>query len=179
MRWDAPQNAFLNIHGRIIATFEQLEVHPDEYLILVENSFVNDILDHVRSIYKVGRCSPAASERTIVYHDLDRELLPFKKMMRLLILEAGRLVISNRESRSNGYWRKSTYGIDWEITVFLFRVLIITDEMLLNVSTTDYVSFTKGCFLGQEPISKVYNRSKPTWRLVVKSENECSSRGEK
>jgi folate-binding Fe-S cluster repair protein YgfZ len=45
---------------------------------------------------------------------------------------------------------------------------------LLNVSEReDLVSFTKGCFLGQEPISKVHNRSKPTWKLVVKSAEDC------
>ncbi|MBP6344212.1 MAG: hypothetical protein KA403_09765, partial [Candidatus Omnitrophica bacterium] len=37
-----------------------------------------------------------------------------------------------------------------------------------------HVSYTKGCFLGQEPIAKVHNRSKPTWKLVVRPEDESS-----
>jgi hypothetical protein len=28
--------------------------------------------------------------------------------------------------------------------------------------------------LGQEPISKVYNRSKPSWKLVVRFEDDCA-----
>ena len=45
---------------------------------------------------------------------------------------------------------------------------------MLNVSATELVSFTKGCFLGQEPASKVHNRSRPTWQLMVKYTHECS-----
>jgi len=47
------------------------------------------------------------------------------------------------------------------------------DEMILNVGY-DRVSLTKGCYLGQEFVSKVHSRAKPTWKLVVKSEDECS-----
>src|SRR3989338_4843053 len=49
-----------------------------------------------------------------------------------------------------------------------------TDEFLLNVSDGKFVSYTKGCFLGQEPVAKVHNRSKPTWKLEVRCEDECS-----
>ena len=48
-----------------------------------------------------------------------------------------------------------------------------TDDFVLNVDPDEYVSFTKGCFLGQEPVSKVHNRSRPTWQLMVKYEDEC------
>jgi len=44
----------------------------------------------------------------------------------------------------------------------------------LNVSENDFVSFTKGCFLGQEPIAKVHHRSRPTWKMVVRFEDESS-----
>ena len=50
-----------------------------------------------------------------------------------------------------------------------------TDEFLLNVSEDEFVSFAKGCFLGQEPISKVHNRSRPAWKLVVRYEDECGA----
>ena len=48
------------------------------------------------------------------------------------------------------------------------------DEFLLNISDEEFVSYAKGCFLGQEPISKVHNRSKPTWKLVVRYQDECT-----
>jgi len=48
------------------------------------------------------------------------------------------------------------------------------DEFLLNIDESTYVSYTKGCFLGQEPVAKVHNRSKPTRKLVVMFEVECA-----
>ena len=48
------------------------------------------------------------------------------------------------------------------------------DDMVLNVDEHDFVSYTKGCFLGQEPVAKVHNRSKPTWKLAVRYEDELS-----
>jgi folate-binding protein YgfZ len=44
-------------------------------------------------------------------------------------------------------------------------------EMLLNVGQ-DLVSFTKGCFLGQEVLARVHHKSKPPYKLVVRKESE-------
>ena len=48
------------------------------------------------------------------------------------------------------------------------------DEFILNVHEHDYVSYTKGCFLGQEPVAKVHNRAQPSRRLIVAFEDLCS-----
>jgi folate-binding protein YgfZ len=48
------------------------------------------------------------------------------------------------------------------------------DEFILNVHEYDYVSYTKGCFLGQEPVAKVHNRAQPSRKLVVAFEDQCS-----
>jgi len=50
------------------------------------------------------------------------------------------------------------------------------NEFVLNVSAEDVVSFKKGCFLGREQVSKVHNRSSPTWQLVVQYKNERSGK---
>ncbi|MBI2147203.1 hypothetical protein HYU19_01870, partial [Candidatus Woesearchaeota archaeon] len=39
-------------------------------------------------------------------------------------------------------------------------------EMALNVGE-DFISFTKGCFVGQEVIARVKNKSKPPKKLAV------------
>ena len=48
------------------------------------------------------------------------------------------------------------------------------DEFILNVHEQEYVSYTKGCFLGQEPVAKVHNRAQPSRRLIVQFEDQCS-----
>lgn len=42
------------------------------------------------------------------------------------------------------------------------------DEMVLNVFGDDAVSFTKGCYLGQEVLARVHYRAKPPKKLVVR-----------
>lgn len=166
---DKPQNAFVNIHGRIVATFDQLKIAADEFLVLIEKSFVENVFSHID---KFVRLSQVHIERKneYVYFDLDGDV-PWGKGDYVIQQKKGRLIITQRE---------------WEVNVScqefsLFRLkcripwhgVDYRDEFLLNVSTEDFVSFTKGCFLGQEPIAKVYNRSKPTWRLEVRYEDEC------
>ena len=38
----------------------------------------------------------------------------------------------------------------------------------MNVANEEFVSYTKGCYLGQEIIARVHHRSKPPKKLVVK-----------
>ena len=47
--------------------------------------------------------------------------------------------------------------------------------MLLNVADEAWVSYTKGCYLGQEIVARVHFRSKPPKKLVVRSEGEADT----
>ena len=69
-------------------------------------------------------------------------------------------------------WSSETHAnsiSDEEFTLFrldhnipLMGVDYQADEFILNVHEHDYVSYTKGCFLGQEPVAKVHNRAQPS-----------------
>lgn len=168
-----PQNAFVNIHGRIIATFDQLKVGDDEYWLVIDAPFVKDVLAHVE---RYARLSQTAIEQKDleVFFDLTGEgaINPDEKT---IAQKKGRMILANPGARRGNV-------SDEEFTLFRVSHNIPAmgfdfkqDEFLLNVSETDFVSFTKGCFLGQEPISKVHNRAKPTWKLVTKFEDECST----
>lgn len=166
---DAPRNAFLNIHGRIIATIAQVPRGPREYLLFVEKDFVPPLLQHLDRYLKLGGVRVEPLEMA-VFHDLDGTFQPADAVT--VPLPAGRLVATAQPAEANVSAE--------EYTLFRLHHNLplqgpdYRDEMLLNVDTRDFVSFTKGCFLGQEPVSKVYNRSKPTWRLVAKAVDECS-----
>ena len=151
----APHNAFLNLHGRIIATFDQVKMSDDEIWIVVANSAVEPLAQHLDRYLKLGGVTMQKRDEK-VYFDLDN---------------AAQLVVSQNEYPSS--------VSEDEFRLFRLKNNIplhcvdYTDEMILNVGY-DFVSFTKGCYLGQEFVSKVHNRSKPTWKLVVKAEEECS-----
>ncbi len=168
---DAPQNAFLNIHGRIMATFDQVQISQDEIWIVLNAHYVDMILEYLNMYAALSKVSIVQSEQQ-VYFDMDQDG-SLNDSKNVIIPQAqGQIVISLHELESNVSEENFTlfrlknhislHGVDY------------TDEFVLNVNQTDFVSFTKGCFLGQEPVAKVHNRSKPTWKLVVRSESECS-----
>ncbi len=164
------QSAFVTIHGRIIATFDQYKIDDDQVVIVVGRNFLQDVLTHLDRYMKLGGIK-VEELHGHVYFDLFNELSVEKDDFAIL-QKKGKLIVTKRELSAN--------VSDDEFLLFRLKNNIplhgvdYKDEMILNVSETDFVSFTKGCFLGQEPISKVHNRSKPSWKLVVKNEDELS-----
>jgi len=166
---DQPRNAFLNVNGRIISTFDQLKVSDEEFYIVVASSVVEVLMDHLDKFIRLSRAVVHALPLR-VYYDLAGEyrlaegefLIPQKK---------GNFILTPKELKSD---------VSDEAFV-LFRLendiplqgIDYHNELILNVHEDDFVSFTKGCFLGQEPVAKVHNRSQPTWRLSVCFEDEC------
>ena len=167
---EAPNNAFLNIHGRIIAAFNQIQIDEDDFLIVVEKDYTSALLKHLE---RFAALSGTKIEQTKLsaYFDLDNSV-PVEGGDQIIPQKKGKLIITPRNLKTTASEEEfrlfrlanniPLHGIDFK------------DDFLLNVSMSDFVSFTKGCYLGQEPVSKVYNRSKPSWRLTVKKEKECT-----
>ena len=167
--FDKPKNAFLNVHGRIVATFDQIQVGADHFLIVLERPFLDGVFAHVERFVKLSRVS-ITTEDYRVYFDLEGSYQA--ALGEFIILEKkGQLVITPQDLAST--------VSDEEFTLFRLKHNVpihgvdYNDEMILNVNDDEYVSYTKGCFLGQEPVAKVHNRSKPTWKLVVRYEDQC------
>lgn len=150
-------NAFLNQHGRIIATFFQQQSAEDEFLVAVPPVTVEDLLQHLDRYAKLSHTQIQHADLK-AYMDIDTAKVLFKKEN-----------IPNQLSEDQfTLFRLEHYlpflGVDYQV-----------QEFILNIDENLYVSYTKGCFLGQEPVSKVHSRSKPTRKLVVKFEDECTS----
>ncbi|MCB9771426.1 MAG: hypothetical protein H6754_02615 [Candidatus Omnitrophica bacterium] len=168
---DKPRNAFVNIHGRIIATFDQLKINDEKFLLVIEGDFVQAVLDHVDRYARLSK-TIITLENFFVNFDLDGDY-KLQNSEFAICQKHGQLILTLRDELVS--------VSEEEFTLFRLKNNIpllgvdYKDEMLLNVSETDFVSFTKGCFLGQEPIAKVHHRSRPTWVLKVKFEDECTS----
>ncbi len=167
---DRPRNAFLDLHGRIIAACDQIRVGPDKILIVVEEKYVQALCDHLDKYIKLSR-AVVTKEDYRVYFDCEGSFKPSDGDF-VIAQKKGQLVITRKNLET---------GVSQE-EITLFRVqnnipiqgIDYSNEMLLNVSEEEFVSYTKGCFLGQEFIAKVHSRSRPTWRLVVKAQDDCS-----
>lgn len=167
---DAPRNAFLSQHGRIIATFDQIKRGDDEYLIVIEPFALDPLMGHIKKFLMLNKTT-AEPVAWNVYFDLEGSYKPVADDA-VIAQKSGQMVLTTKNLPAD--------VSDEEFTLFRLKNTIpvhgidYTDELLLNIDEYEHVSYTKGCFLGQEPIAKVHNRSKPTWKLVVRPYDECS-----
>ncbi len=153
---DKPRNAFVDLQGKIVAVVDQVLLSQDEVLLAVERQFVGRLMSHLDKYLRLGDTVIEVDARWNAAFDLDRGIV-------LLKAEKFSSTVSDEEYRL--YRVKNNLpvqGVDFD------------REMLLNVFDEELVSYTKGCYLGQEIIARVHYRSKPPKKLVVKRENECS-----
>jgi folate-binding protein YgfZ len=167
---EAPRNAFVTIHGMMVAAFDQLKLNSEEVIAVFEEPFVDAALAHIDRFLKVGGVK-VEQPKLNIYFDLDGDV---KEAQQDHVIEfpVGRLILTERFFTPN--------VSDEDFSLFRLKHFIpvqgidFKDDFILNIGDKEYVSFTKGCYLGQEPVAKVHNRSKPTWKLVVKAEEECT-----
>lgn len=153
---EAPLNAFLNMHGRIIATFRQHQISDDEFMISVPSIGVENLLKHVERYAKLSRVQLETSSWK-TYIDLDSKQIIWDQRDFPNAISESEFTLFRLENQM------ALMGVDYQ-----------ADEFILNVHEYKYTSYTKGCFLGQEPVAKVHNRSRPTRQLVVRFQDELT-----
>ena len=160
---DKPHNAFLNLHGRIIATFDQVGSGEDEFLLVIAPLAWGPLCAHVDKYARLNKTTLEALPLN-AYFDLDGDA-PVHQGDWSIPQNAGRMILTPRtlpQTVSAGAF--TLFRLKYQIPV---HGVDYADEMVLNVHEYDFVSYIKGCFLGQEPVAKVHNRSRPTWKLTV------------
>lgn len=153
---EAPLNAFLNMHGRIIATFRQHKISDEEFLISVPSSVVAGLLKHLERYAKLSRVTLGACTWK-TYIDLDSQEIIWEQQDFPNAVSESEFTLFRLENQM------PLMSIDYQ-----------AEEFILNVHEYNYTSYTKGCFLGQEPVAKVHNRSRPTRQLVVRFQDELT-----
>ncbi len=167
---DQPRNAFLNAHGRIIAVFDQVLAGDDEFLIAVQTAYAQPLTAHLDKFARLNKTTITPSPLQ-VYFDLTADA-PLGQEDYAIAQKHGRILLTRRilpSTISPGAF--TLFRLKYQIPV---QGIDYTDEMVLNVDEHEFVSYTKGCFLGQEPVAKVHSRSKPSWKLIVRYEDELT-----
>jgi len=152
---ESPLNAFLTQHGRIIATIRQQRASDEEFFISVPACAADNLLKHLERYAKLSHVRLEPGHRG-VYIGLDDNSIVWDSQPHANSISDGEFTLYRLEHGM------PLMGVDYQ-----------ADEFILNVHEDDYVSYTKGCFLGQEPVAKVHNRSKPSRKLIVVFEDQC------
>ena len=167
---DQPKNAFLDIYGKIIATFEQRQISQDKIIIVMERKFLDMLINHLDKYLGLAKAKIEILDYN-VYYNLDNDYEVIEGEF-IIPQKNGQIIITKKQIPNQISEQDFTFfrlhnnipihGIDYN------------NEMILNVSE-EFVSYTKGCYLGQEIISRVHNLGKPPKKLTVKHCDECNT----
>jgi folate-binding protein YgfZ len=163
----------VDLKGRIVAVADQAMLSAQEILLVIEGRFLERLRNHLEK-YLFLMDTKLEEEIKSVYFDLegsyvkgaDETVIPQKK---------GALVVTDKAA--------GAHVSEEEFTLFRVQNFIpiqgidFDRELLLEVCDEEYVSYTKGCYLGQEIIARVHHRSRPARRLIVLREDLVSLKG--
>ena len=153
--------------GKIVAVADQILTEPNEALIVVESAFVKRLLGHLESYLQFLPTRIHPEENLRVYFDLGSVYKPSEGEW-TIPQKKGQLIVTPKElpaSVTEEEFKKFRLEIGLPVQGIDFD-----DEMLLCVGDEEYVSYTKGCYLGQEIIARVHFKGAPPKKLVVQKE---------
>ncbi len=174
---DKPRSAFVDVHGKIVAVFDQALLRGDEALLAVERPFVQRVRAHLEKYLDLTGVSLKEEAHCEAFFDIDGDYRADENEV-ALPQPAGAVVLTGKNPPARVSEEEFLFfrlahrvplqGIDYD------------NEMLLNVfDDEDRVSYSKGCYLGQEIIARVHFRSRPPKRLEVRAEADCDTEAKK
>lgn len=157
---DRETNAFLDRFGKLIVIFEQ-KVFEKEAYIVFEKAFEERFLSHIEKYARLSRCvlEKTGLKAFHVIGDVETHEIKISQRKGFLILSKNAPQLT-RLSREEYDCVRLESGISVQGKDF-------DDEMFLNVNWNDVVSYSKGCFVGQEVMSRVRAYGKPVKKLVT------------
>ncbi len=144
----ALQNAFIDKFGRIVATFWQKKINDDEILIALDKRATGPLLEHLKQHLALTDTKIERKKELHAYYNL---------VEKKVILSETKIPNTVSEEEFLLFRLKNNVPLQF---------VDYTNELILNVNY-DFVSFTKGCYLGQEVVARVNYLGKPPKRLVA------------
>jgi folate-binding protein YgfZ len=164
--------AHCNSQGRIISLFYAAKIHDDFYLVMPKNLlpaamaalkkyapfFKSELTDASDSYHIIGTLSSTE------HASADAQItLPASSNRKILLISAEEYSTTNTETQH-----------EWQMLDILEGIPTIYAETSakflphdINLPTLNAISFTKGCFTGQEIIARMHYRGKPKKHLYL------------
>ena len=155
-------NAFLDTFGRLIAVVDQTFVGEDLYVVL-EEKYEQAFLEHMNKYIKFVKAHMEKVALKVV-HIIGKEGLgemTIPKAIGYLALLKGVSALQQLKELSDKDY--TTIRIENNISI---QGIDFDNNMFLETNMDDTISYTKGCYLGQEVMSKVHNLGKAPKKLV-------------
>lgn len=172
----SPRNAFVNLQGKIIAVVDQHKINEEELWLVVERAAAPRLMTHLDKYLFLTGTTIALDKKKKVYWDLENKIKPAAGDL-LIPQKTGQLLVTEAELETNVSEEEFTF---FRLKNNLpFQEADYGQEMVLNLADDTLISFTKGCYLGQEIVARVHYRAKPPKKLVVKMFRDCTAEEQK
>ncbi len=149
----AKQNACIDRFGRIVAAFWQKKISDDEILIILDKRASGPLVEHLKKHLALTNTKIERRKELVAYYDLDKKEI---------LLTATKMQDTVSKEEFTEFRLQNNIPLQY---------IDFTNEMILNVSY-DFVSFTKGCYLGQEVVARVHHLGKAPKKLVPNFEEK-------
>ncbi len=160
----ASRNASIDIYGKIVAVFYQKYVNGGFYIAFNKN-YAQRLYSHLSSYLRLGKVRLEPTDIKVFFVVGERP----EEISGMEIPEKNSVVMLS-EGPPQGL--KELTGEEFDRFRLENSVSMqgqeFDDDMIMNTDWGDAVSFTKGCFLGQEIVAKVTQRGRPPRKLVVR-----------
>ena len=158
---DKSSNAFITRLGKLIALVDQKIINEDVYVVL-EEEYEKDFLDNLNIFIKISKSRYEKLNLKVVHViNLDINGIKIEKEIGYLLLLEDLDSLKDFNEISDEVYNIiriendiSIQGIDYD------------DNMFLETNMDRAVSYTKGCYVGQEIMARVHNLGKPAKKLV-------------
>jgi folate-binding protein YgfZ len=163
------KNAFLDKQGRVVATVDQFKINDQAVLLVIASVAEQPLRDHLKNFLLFSDAKITDADLR-VYFDLDGDYSLQKEDSSqdkdyTINQSMGRLLLTRRDlPNSVNVEQFTNFRLDHNIAL---QGIDYHNEMLLNINDNDYVSYTKGCYLGQEIIARVHYKSRPPKKLIA------------
>ncbi|MBS3128757.1 hypothetical protein J4410_06460 [Candidatus Woesearchaeota archaeon] len=174
---DKPRNALLDRFGKIVLIFWQKQISKDEMLLVFPEVLYPRFLEHCEKYLKLSRAQWKRIDyfTYLVFHTENS----FDKL--------GKEEIEIREEHFSIFLTKQKKEEIRDEKIFAYlrlhynlplQTIDYEKEMILNVFP-QIASLTKGCYPGQEIVSRTMNYAKPPKKLTVLFEDELQEKERK
>lgn len=169
---DKTETAFVDLKGRVVAIALARRLSAEECLLVVGGPYVERLLRHLAKYLPLlgARIEPDTAYR--VYLHLGQGAQENAETLVLRHRDA-ETIVTRQDLRAEA--TKAEYDLHRTRIGLAEQGEDFDEEMLLNVYDTSHVSYTKGCFLGQEILARVHHRSRPPRRLTVATTAGCAA----
>ena len=168
--------SFCNVQGRVIASaFIQCE--GDRYDLILSSELVENLFNHLQRYILRSKVEIQQSEK-LVYAIFSKDIVNDQELFKMVANDPKRmLALADKVPQSIENFITSEEWIEHDIKEMIPIINKESSEkfipQMLNLDILNAVSFSKGCYTGQEVVARVQHRGKIKQRMFkIKTESK-------